>query len=145
MLGIHRRGNGRRGDYQPQRPSIAPSHEQPARIQEGERVFPAEWNDKARPATEDEAVDKVNTTWLPRFEDDPEGALNDLGAKAKELGRELAYAGRTFSAPITKRTYYIIDPDEREPIAPFNDDNVDLTVLDVCLWSELALKKWKAT
>jgi hypothetical protein len=103
-----------------------------------------ESNDEARPATEDEAVHKVNT-WRLRFDDDPERALNDLQAKVKELGYELAYAGRTFRAPITERTYYIIDTDKREPIDAFRDGEVDLPLLDVCLWSELAFKKWKGS
>jgi hypothetical protein len=91
---------------------------------------------------EDEAVEKVNAIWRQKFEDDPEGALDELGAKVKELGRQLAYAGRTFGAPIAERTYYIIDPDENGPIAHSDDGNFDLTVFDACLWSELALKKW---
>jgi hypothetical protein len=99
-------------------------------------------DEDARPATEHEAVHKVNTWWL-RFDDDPERALNDLQAKVNELGYELAYAGRTFRAPVTERTYYVIDADKREPIDAFRDGEVDLTLLDVCLWSELAFKKWR--
>lgn len=113
-------------------------------LAEVERAFNVEWNDEARPTTEDEAAGKVNTIWRQRFEDDPERALNDLRAKVKELGYQLAYAGCTFRASVTERTYYIIDPDEREPIDAFYDGKVDLTLLEVCLWSELAFKKWKA-
>ena len=98
---------------------------------------------RERPATEDEAADKVNTFWLQRLGDDPQGALDDLQARVEQLGYELAYAGRTFGAPVIKRTYYIIDADKREPIEAFHDGGVELTLLDVCLWSELAFKKWK--
>jgi hypothetical protein len=98
--------------------------------------------EEARPTTEHEAVHKVNT-WRLRFDDEPERALNDLQAKIKELGYELAYAGRTFRAPVTERTYYIIDTDKREAIDAFRDGEVDLTLLDACLWSELAFKKWR--
>ena len=101
-----------------------------------------EGNDDARPGTEDEAADSVNTVLRQRFEDDPEGALNDLRAKVDELGYQLAYAGRTFRAPVTERTYYIIDPEKREPIDAFRNGAVDLTLLEVCLWSEQAFKKW---
>lgn len=94
-----------------------------------------EWND--------EAADKVNTIWRPRFGDDPEGALNDLRAKVKGLGCELAYAGRTFRAPVTERTYHIVDPDDHKLIDAFKDGDVDLTLFDACLWSELAFKKWQ--
>ena len=101
-----------------------------------------EGNDDARPGTEDEAADGVNTVLRQRFEDDPEGALNDLRAKVNELGYELAYAGRTFRAPVTERTYYIIDPEKREPIDALRNGAVDLTLLEVCLWSKQAFKKW---
>jgi hypothetical protein len=94
-----------------------------------------EWND--------EAADKVKNIWRPRFEDNPEGALSDLRAKVEGLGYELAYSGRTFKAPVTERTYHIVDPDDRKLIDAFKDGAVDLTFLDVCLWSELAFKKWK--
>jgi hypothetical protein len=117
--------------------------EETAGIEERKRAFNVAGNDKARPATEDEAADKVNTIWLPRLGDDPEGALHDLQARVEQLGYQLAFAGRTFGAPVTKRTYYIIDTDKREPIEAFEDGNVNLTLLDVCLWSELAFKKWK--
>jgi hypothetical protein len=117
--------------------------EETGEIQEGERAFNVAGNDEARPATEDEAADRVNMIWLPRLGDDPEGALDDLQARVKQLGYRLAYAGRTHGAPVIKRTYYIIDTDRREPIEAFEDGNVDLTLLDVCLWSELAFKKWK--
>jgi hypothetical protein len=117
--------------------------EETEEIQEGERAFNVAGNDEGRPATEDEVDGKVNTIWRQRLEDDPKGALNDLRAIVKELGYDLAYAGRTFGAPVTKRTYHIINPDERERIAPFQDGRVDLTLLEVCLWSELAFKRWK--
>jgi hypothetical protein len=78
-----------------------------------------EGNDEARPGAADEAADSVNTALRQRFEDDPEGALNDVRAKVNELGYQLAYAGRTFRAPVTERTYYIIDPEGREPIDAF--------------------------
>jgi hypothetical protein len=100
-----------------------------------------EGNDEARPGTNDEAAASVNTVLPQRFEDDPEGALNDLRAKVNELGYQLAYAGRTFKAPVTKRTYYIIDPEKREPIDALRNGAVDLTLLEVCLWSEQAFKK----
>ena len=117
--------------------------EETEEIQKGERAFNVAGNDEGRPATEDEVAGKVNTIWRQRLEDDPKGALNDLRAIVKELGYDLAYAGRTFGAPVTKRTYHIINPDERERIAPFQDGRVDLTLLEVCLWSELAFKRWK--
>jgi hypothetical protein len=117
--------------------------EETGEIQEGERAFSLGGIDEARPATEDEALDTVNTIWLQRLGDDPEGALDDLQARVKQLGYQLAYAGRTFGAPAIKRTYYIIDTDKREPIDAFHDGEVDLTLLEVCLWSELAFKKWK--
>jgi hypothetical protein len=98
--------------------------------------------DEARPGAEDEAADSVNAALRQRFEDDPEGALNDLQAKVNEHGYELAYAGRTFRAPVTERTYYIIDPEGREPIDAFRNGTADLTLLEVCLWSEQAFKKW---
>ena len=66
-----------------------------------------EGNDEARPGTDDEAADSVNTVLPQRFEDDPEGALNDLRAKVNELGYQLAYSGRTFRAPVTERTYLV--------------------------------------
>jgi hypothetical protein len=102
----------------------------------GQRV---EGNDEGRPGAEDEAADRVNSALRQRFEDDPEGALNDLRAKVNELGFQLAYAGRTFTAPVTERTYYIIDPEGREPIDAFRTGTADLTLLEVCLWSEQAL------
>jgi hypothetical protein len=113
-----------------------PLDEETEEIQEGERAFNEEFNDEPRPATEDEFADEVSTIWRQRFTDDPKGALNDLRAMVKELGYELAYAGHTFRAPVTERTYYIINADGRERIAPFQDGRVDLTLLDVCLWSE---------
>jgi hypothetical protein len=117
--------------------------EETGEVRAGERAFNVAGNDEARPATEDEAADKVNTIWLPRLGDDPEGALRDLQARVKQLGYQLAFAGRTFGEPVAKRTYYIIDTDKREPIEAFADGNVNLTLLDVCLWTELAFKKWK--
>jgi hypothetical protein len=118
-----------------------PLGEDTEEIQEGERACNEEGNDEPRPATEDETADEVNTIWRQRLVDDPKGALNDLRAMVKELGYDLAYAGRTFGAPVTERTYYIINPDGRERIAAFDDGSVDLTLLDVCLWSELAFKR----
>jgi hypothetical protein len=118
-------------------------NERTEEIQERERAFNVAGNDETRPATEDEAADKVNTFWLSRLGDDPHGALDDLQARVGQLGYELAYAGRTFGAPVVKRIYYIIDTDKREPIEAFQDGAVELTRLDVCLWSELAFKKWK--
>jgi hypothetical protein len=112
-------------------------------IQERERAFNVVGNHEARPATEDEAADKVNTFWLPRLGDDPQGVLDDLQARVEQLGYELAYAGRTFGAPVINRTYYIIDTNKGEPIEAFEDGAVELTLLDVCLWSEHAFKKWK--
>ncbi len=100
-----------------------------------------EGNDEARPRTDGEAADSVNTVLPQRFEDDAEGAFNDLRAKINELGYQLAYAGRTFRAPVTERTYYIIDPEKREPIDAFRNGAVDLTLLEVCLWSQQAFKK----
>jgi hypothetical protein len=100
-----------------------------------------EGNGEARPGTDDEAADNVNTVWPQRFEDDPAGALDDLRAKVAELGYQLAYAGRTFRAPVTKRTYHIVDREKRERIDAFGSGTVDLTLLDVCLWSEQAFKK----
>ncbi len=100
-----------------------------------------EGNDEARPGTDDDAADSVNTVLPQSFEDDPEGALNDLRAKVNELGYQLAYAGRTFRAPVTERTYYIIDPARDEPIDALRNGAVDLTLLEVCLWSEQAFKK----
>ena len=117
--------------------------EETEEIQDRERAFNAAGNDEARPATEEAATDKVNTIWLQRLGDDPQGALDELQARIKQLGYQLAYAGRMFGAPVIKRTYYIIDTDKREPIEAFQDGEVDLTLLDVCLWSELAFKKWK--
>ena len=99
-------------------------------------------NDEVRPETDDEAADSVNSVLPQRFEDDPEGALNDLRAKVNELGYQLAYAGRTFRAPVTERTYYIIDPEKREPIDALRNGAVDLTLLEVYLWSEQAFEKW---
>jgi hypothetical protein len=117
--------------------------EETGEVQEGERAFNVAGSHEARPATEDEAAARVNTIWLQRLGDDPEGALHDLQARVKQLGYQLAFAGCTFGAPVIKRTYYIIDTDKREPIEAFEDGNVNLTLLDVCLWSELAFKKWK--
>ena len=117
--------------------------EETEEIQEGGRAFNVAGNGEARPATEDEAADKVNAIWRQRLEDDPKGALNDLRAMVQELGYDLAYAGRTFGEPVTKRTYHIINRDERERIAPFQDGRVDLTLIEVCLWSTLAFKRWK--
>ena len=117
--------------------------EETEEIQERERAFNVVGNHEARPATEDEAADKVNTFWLPRLGDDPQGALDDLQASVEQLGYELAYAGSTFGAPVINRTYFIIDTDKGEPIEAFEDGAVELTLLDVCLWSELAFKKWK--
>jgi hypothetical protein len=119
--------------------------EETGEIQGGERAFNVAGNGEARPATEDEdeAADKVNAIWRQRLEDDPRGALNDLRAMVQELGYDLAYAGRTFGEPVTKRTYHIINRDERERIAPFQDGRVDLTLLEVCWWSTLAFKRWK--
>src|SRR4051794_22761306 len=99
-------------------------------------------NDAAQPGTEDEAADSVDAVWRQRFEDDPAGALNDLRETVQELGYQLAYAGRTFSAPVTDRTYHIIDPEKGEPIDAFRDGVVDLALLEVCVWSEHALQKW---
>jgi hypothetical protein len=117
--------------------------EETEEIQERGRAFNVAGNDEARPATEDEAADKVNTIWRQRLEDDPKGAVNDLRAMVQELGYDLAYAGRTFGEPVATRTYHIVKPDERERIAPFQDGGVDLTLLEVCLWSEVAFKRWK--
>jgi hypothetical protein len=89
-------------------------------------------------ATGDKAADKVNPLWRQNFKEHPEGALNDLRARVKECGYELAYAGRTFAAPITQRTYYIVDADDREPIHPFGNGKADLTLFDVCVWCEQA-------
>jgi hypothetical protein len=89
-------------------------------------------------ATGDKAADKVNPLWRQNFEEHPEAALNDLAARVKERGYELAHAERTFGAPITQRTYYIIDADDREPIHAFGNGNADLTLLDVCSWCEQA-------
>lgn len=110
---------------------------------EGEQAFPAESNDDARPATEDDAVDKLNTIWRQRLKDDPDGALDEVRARMEELGYGLAYAGRTFGETLTKRVYYIMDPDERVPLDVFHSGDVDLTLLEVCIWSEVAIKRWK--
>jgi hypothetical protein len=99
-------------------------------------------NGAARPATEDEVADKVNTIWRQRLEDDPEGALVDLRERVDQLGYLLAYAGRTYGAPVTKRTYYIVDQNKRR-MDVFHDGVGDLTLLDVCLWSEVAFKRVK--
>jgi hypothetical protein len=120
-----------------------PFDEETEEIWERERAFNVVGNHETRPATEDEAADKVNTFWLQRLGDDPQGALDDLQARVEQLGYQLAFAGRTFGAPVIKRTYYIIDTDKGEPIDAFQDRAVELTLLDVCLWSELAFKKWK--
>ena len=116
--------------------------EETGEIREEDRAVNAAGNDEARPATEDEVADKVNTIWRPRLEDDPEGALHDLRARVSELGYRLAYAGRTYGAPLTKRTYYIVDQNKRR-MDVFHDGVSDLTLLDVCLWSEVAFKKWE--
>jgi hypothetical protein len=97
-------------------------------------------NGEARPATEDVVADKVNTIWRQRLEDDPEGALVDLRDRVDQLGYRLAYAGRTYGAPVTKRTYYIVDQNKRR-MDIFHDGVGDLTLLDVCLWSEVAFKR----
>jgi hypothetical protein len=94
-------------------------------------------NGEARPATEDEVADKVKTIWRQRLEDDPEGALVDLRATVDQLGYQLACAGRTYGAPVPKRTYRIVDQNKRR-MDVFHDGVGDLTFLDVCLWSELA-------
>jgi hypothetical protein len=118
-----------------------PLDEETEEIQEGERAFNEERDDEPRPATEDESAVEVITLWQQRFADDRTGALNDLGAMIKKLGYELRYAGNTFGAPITERTYRVVDPNERNPIAVFDDGVVDLTLLEVCAWSELAFKR----
>ena len=115
--------------------------EETEEIQEGERTFNEERDDEPRPATEDESADDVSAIWQQRFADDPAGALNDLGAMIKELGYELRYAGNTFGAPVTKRTYRVVNPNERKHVAVFDDGVVDLTLLEVCRWSELAFKR----
>jgi hypothetical protein len=120
-----------------------PLDEEAEEVQEGERAFNMAGNGEARRATDDEVVDTVNTIWRQRFEDDPKLALDDLGTRINTLGYRLAYAGRTHLAPITKRTYYIIDRDVRERVDVFHNGDADLTLRDVCLWSELAFKKWK--
>jgi hypothetical protein len=117
--------------------------EKTGEIQEGERASNVAGNDEARLAMEKEAADKVNIIWRQRLEADPAGTLDDLQARVNQLGYGLAYAGRTHVAPVTKRTYYITDTDTRRPIEAFGDGQVDLTLLEVCLWSELALRKWK--
>jgi hypothetical protein len=111
-------------------------------IGEGDRAFNLAGNGEARPATEDEIAEEFNTLWRQRIEDDPENALLDLRAKVNELGYRLAYAGRTHGAPITKRTYYVMDQNKRR-MDVFRDGVGDLTLLDVCLWSELAFKRWQ--
>jgi hypothetical protein len=111
-------------------------------VREGDRAFNEAGNDEARLATEDELADKVNTIWRQRLEDDPEGALADLRARLNQLGYRLAYAGRTYGAPITKRTYYIMDQNKRR-MDVFHDGVGDLTLPDVCWWSELAFEQWK--
>jgi hypothetical protein len=115
--------------------------EETGEIREGEPAFNEAGSDEARPATEDEVVDKVNTIWRQRLEDDPEGALLDLRERVDQLGYRLAYAGRTYGAPVTKRTYRITDQNKRR-VDVLHDGVGDLTLLDVCLWSELAFKKW---
>jgi hypothetical protein len=117
-----------------------PLDEETEEIQEGERALNEERDDEPRPATKDASADKVIAMWQQRFADDLAGALNDLGAMIKELGYELRYAGNTYGAPVTKRTYRVVNPDERKPIAVFDDGVVDLTLLEACLWSDLALK-----
>jgi hypothetical protein len=123
-----------------------PLDEETEVIQEGERVLNEKSDDEPRPATEDGSADELLMIWQQRFAYDPAGALNDLTAMTKELGYELAYAGRTIGAPVTERTYRVINPDERKPITVFDDGEVDLTLLEVCLWSELAFKRgWRAS
>jgi hypothetical protein len=100
-------------------------------------------SDEPRPATEDDAADRVNAIWRQRVANDPEGALDDVRGRVKGLGYELACAGRTFMEPLTKRTYYIMNPDERVPLDVFHNGDVDLTLLEVCVWSEMAFKRWK--
>jgi hypothetical protein len=109
-------------------------------VREGDRAFKAVGNDEARPATEDDVADKVNTIWRQRLEDDPEGALLDLRARVNQLGYRLAYAGRTYGAPVSKRTYYIMDQNKRR-MDFFHDGVADLTFLDVSLWSEVAFNR----
>jgi hypothetical protein len=116
--------------------------EETGKIQDGERAFNEAGNNEARPATEDEVADTVNTIWRQRLDDDPEGVLDDLRARVNQLGYRLAYAGRTHLALVTKRPYHIMHPDRRERIDVFHNGNADLTPLDVCLWSELAFRKW---
>jgi hypothetical protein len=120
-----------------------PLDEEAEEVHEGERAFNVAGNGEARQATKDEVVDTVNTIWRQRFEDDPEGSLDDLRTRINTLGYSLAYAGRTHLAPITERTYYIMDRDAHERIDVFHNGDADLTLRDVCLWSELAFKKWK--
>ena len=97
-------------------------------------------NGEARPATEDEVADKVNTIWRQRLEEDPEGALVDLRARVDQLGYRFAYAGRTYGAPVDKRTYYIVDQNRRR-MDVFHDGVGYLTFIDLCLWSEVAFKR----
>ena len=111
---------------------------------DGERALNAEANDGARPVTGDDAVDRVDAICRQRIEDDPARALNDVRARVKELGYLLACAGRTFMEPDTKRTYYIMDPDERLPLNVFHSGDVDLTLLELCVWSEVAFRRWKS-
>jgi excisionase family DNA binding protein len=89
-------------------------------------------------ATEDEATDELTSIWRQRFKNDAERALKRLQAKVKDRGYRLAYAGRTFGAPVTERTYYVIHADGHEPIQAFGDGSADLTLFDVCLWCEQA-------
>jgi hypothetical protein len=117
--------------------------EETGKTQEGQRSFNVAGNNEVRPETADEAADKLNTIWRQRLDDDPEGALEDVQARAKKLGYLLAYAGHTFGAPLTKRTYYIMDPDQRLPLDVFHNGDVDLTLLEVCVWSDVAFKRWK--
>jgi hypothetical protein len=100
-----------------------------------------EGHDDGHPRAEEQAGDNVNAFLPQGFEDDPNEALNTLRAKVNELGYQLAYAGRTFGAPVTERSYYIVDPEAREPIDAFQNGTVELTLLDVYLWSEQRLKK----
>jgi hypothetical protein len=102
-------------------------------------------NGQARPGTEEESADSVKAVLRERLEDDPEGARDELRPKVAELGYELAYAGRTFMAPVTKRTYHIIDPEKRERIDAFGNGTLELTLLEVSVWSEQALKKRNAS
>jgi hypothetical protein len=45
--------------------------EETGEIPEEDQAFKVEWHDEARPATEDDPADKVNTIWRQRLEHDP--------------------------------------------------------------------------